>query len=103
VIAVGVAEIPALVSCWILLPTGAVGSTTMLNLGRACIASFCTIVPLSMLQPLGLLYLIPLFALLFTTMAVVTRLILPSDLQLVMEMVRARVFGPEATKSTPDG
>ena len=103
VIAVGVAEIPALVSCWILLPTGAVGSTTMLNLIRACIASFCTIVPLSMLQPLGLLYLIPLFALLFTTMAVVTRLILPSDLQLVMEMVRARVFGPEATKSTPDG
>jgi O-antigen/teichoic acid export membrane protein len=100
---IGVAEIPAIVSCWILLPTGAVSSITMLNLVRACIASFCTIVPLSMLQPLGLLYLIPLFALLFMTMAVATRLILPSDLQLVMEMVRARVFGPEATKSTPDG
>jgi O-antigen/teichoic acid export membrane protein len=100
---IGVAEIPAIVSCWVLLPTGAVSSTTMLNLVRACIASFCTIVPLSMLQSLGLLYLVPLFALLFATMAVVTRLILPSDLQLVMEMVRARVFGPEATKSTPDG
>jgi hypothetical protein len=98
VIVVGAAEIPALISCLALLPRGAVSSTTMLNLVRACIASLCTLVPLSMLQPLELLYLAPLFILLFPMAALVTRLILPSDLWLVMEMARARMFAPEATR-----
>jgi hypothetical protein len=75
----------------------------MLNMVRACIASVCTIVPLSMLQPLGLLYLIPLFVLLFAVTAMVTRLVLPSDLRLAMEIVRSRVLAPQATKSAPDG
>jgi hypothetical protein len=55
-----------------------------------------------MLQPLGLLYLIPLFALLFAATAMVTRLVLPSDLQLAMEMVRNKVLAPLARRSTPD-
>ena len=79
-IIIGVAEIPAAIACLILLPRGAVGSTTTLNLVRACIASFCTVVPISMLQPLGLLYLIPLYILLSAVTAMVTRLVLPSDL-----------------------
>jgi O-antigen/teichoic acid export membrane protein len=103
VIIAGVAEIPATIACLILLPKGAVGSTTTLNVLRAYIASFCTVVPLSMLQPLGLLYLTPLFALLFVVAAVVTRLVLPSDLRLVMEVARSRVLAPQATKSAPDG
>lgn len=103
VIAIGVAEIPALISCLALLPRGAVGSTTMLNLVRAFIASLCVVVPLSMLQPLGLFSLGTLFALLFPVIAVIARLILLSDLRLVMEMVRNRVFAPEAAKSAPDG
>jgi O-antigen/teichoic acid export membrane protein len=103
VIIAGVAEIPAMIAYLILLPRGAVGSTTTLNLVRACIASLCTVVPLSMLQPLGLLSLTPLFALLFAVTAMVTRLILPSDLRLAMEVARSRVFAPQAAKSAPDG
>jgi hypothetical protein len=103
VIIAGVAEIPATIACLSVLPTGAVGSTTTLNLVRACVASLCTVVPLSMLRPLGLLYLIPLFALLFAVSAMVTRLILPSDLRLAMEVVRSTVLAAQATKSAPDG
>jgi O-antigen/teichoic acid export membrane protein len=98
----GVAEIPAVIACLALLPRGAVGSTTMLNGIRACIASLCTVVPLSMLQPLGLLYLTPLFVLLFTVTAMATRLVLPSDLRLAMETVRSRVLAPQPTKSAPE-
>jgi O-antigen/teichoic acid export membrane protein len=103
VIITGVAEIPAMIAFLTLLPRGAVGSSTMLNLVRVCIASLCTVVPLSMLQPLGLLYLTPLFALLFAVTAMITRLILPSDLRLAMEVARSRVLAPQATKSTSDG
>jgi hypothetical protein len=103
VIIAGVAEILAMIAYLALLPRGAVGSTTTLNLARAYIASLCTVVPLSMLQPLGLLYLTPLFALLFAVTAMITRLILPSDLRLAMEVARSRVLAPQATKSTSDG
>ena len=102
VIIAGVAEIPAMIACLILLPRGAVGSTTALNAARACIASVCTVVPLSMLQPLGLLYLAPLFALLFVVTALVTRLVLPSDLRLAMEVVRGILLAPQATKPASD-
>jgi O-antigen/teichoic acid export membrane protein len=103
VIIAGVAEIPALIAYLALLPRGAVASTTTLNLVRAYVASLCTVVPLSMLQPLGLLYLAPLFALLFTVAATVTRLVLPSDLRLAMEVARGRVLAPQAARSAPDG
>jgi O-antigen/teichoic acid export membrane protein len=102
VIIAGVAEIPATVACLIFLPKGAVGSTTMLCMIRACVASLCTVVPLWMLQPLGLFYLIPLYALLSVLMAMVTRLVLPSDLRLAWDIVRSRVVAPEAAKSAPD-
>jgi hypothetical protein len=49
------------------------------------------------------LYLIPLFALLFAVTAMVTRLVLPSDLRLAMEMVRNKVLAPLARRSAPDG
>jgi O-antigen/teichoic acid export membrane protein len=98
VIIAAVAEIPATIACLTLLPRGAVGPTVTLNLVRACIASLCTVVPLSMLQPLGLLYLTPLFALLFVITAMVTRLVLPSDLRLAIEVL----LGPRAMKSAPD-
>jgi len=103
VIIAGVAELPTTIACWALLPRGAVGSNITTNMVRACIASLCTVVPLAMLQPLGLLYLVPLFALSFVVTAMVTRLVLPSDLLLVMEVVRNRVLAPQSTKSAPDG
>jgi O-antigen/teichoic acid export membrane protein len=103
VIIAGVVEIPALIAFLTLLPRGAVGSTTTLNLVRACITSLCTVAPLSMLQPLGLLYLTPLFALSFAVTAMVTRLVLPSDLRLAMEVARSRVLAFQAAKSAPDG
>jgi O-antigen/teichoic acid export membrane protein len=103
VIIAGVAEIPATIAFLILLPSGAIGSTTTFNLARTYIASLCTVVPLSMLQPLGLLYLVPLFALLFAVTAMVTRLVLPSDLRLAMEVARSRVLPPQATKPAPEG
>jgi O-antigen/teichoic acid export membrane protein len=99
----GAAEIPATIACLTVLPRGAVGSTTLLNLIRAYIVSLCTVVPLSLLQPLGHLYLIPLVALLFALTAMVTRLVLPSDLQAVMEIARSRVLAFGAAKSVQDG
>jgi O-antigen/teichoic acid export membrane protein len=103
VIIAGVAEVPATIACLTLLPRGAVGSTTTLSVVRACITSLCTIVPLSMLQPVGLLYLTPLFALLFAVTAMLTRLVLPSDLRFAMGVARSRLLAPQAMKSAPDG
>ena len=93
-IVAGVAEILTAIACSTLLPRGAVGATTALNLARAYITLFCTILPLSLVQPLGLLYLTPLFALLFAMIATVTRLILPSDLRLAVEVARSKVLAP---------
>jgi hypothetical protein len=50
-------------------------------------------------QPLGLLYLTPLFVLLFGVTAMVTRLVLPSDLRLALDGVRSKVLAAQATKS----
>ena len=91
-----------MIACWALLPKGAVGSAVLLNVLRACVASLCTVVALSMLQPLGLLYLVPLFVLLFALTTMVTRLVLPSDLRFAMEMVRYKVLAPPARRSAPD-
>lgn len=99
----GVAEIPATIACLILLPRGAVGPTTKLNFVRAYVASLSTVVPLWLLQPLGLLYLAPLFVLLFALTAMATRLVLPNDLRLAMEFARGRVLALRAAKSAPDG
>jgi O-antigen/teichoic acid export membrane protein len=90
VIIAGVAEVPAAIACLVYLPKGAVGSTITLSLVRACVVSFCTAVLLSMIQPLRLLYLVPLFVLLLAAAAIVTRLVLPSDLRLAIEVARGR-------------
>jgi hypothetical protein len=103
VIVAGLAEIPTAIACSTLLPRGAIGATTALNLARAYITSFCTVLPLSIMQPLGLLYLTPLFALLFAMIAMVTRLILPSDLRLAVEIARSKVLAPQTMKSAPSG
>jgi O-antigen/teichoic acid export membrane protein len=102
VIIAGLAEIPLVLSCLVLLPKGAVGSTTSGNLFRACAASVCIVGPLSMLKPLGLLYFIPMFLACFAVTAIVFRLILPSDLQLAMGLVRSWRLAPEATKPASD-
>jgi O-antigen/teichoic acid export membrane protein len=88
----GLAEIPATIACMALLPKGAVGSSTTINFVRAYVASLATVVPLSMLQPIGLLYLVPLFVLVFALTAMVTRLVTSSDLRLALELVRGRVI-----------
>jgi O-antigen/teichoic acid export membrane protein len=98
----GLAEIPATIAFMALLPKGAVGLTTKLNLVRAYVASLCTVVPLSMLQPIGLVYLVPLFVLVFALTAMVTRLVSPSDLRLAVELVRGRVLAPQEAKSAPE-
>jgi hypothetical protein len=58
---------------------------------------------LSMLPPVGLLYLIPVFVVVLAAAAMVTRLILPSDLRLAIEVARSRGFGWQAMKSGQDG
>jgi O-antigen/teichoic acid export membrane protein len=102
VIIAGVAEVPATIACLMVLPKGAVGSTLALSLMRACIASVCTIVPLSLLPPLGLLYLVPLFTLVLAAATIATRLILPSDLQLAIEIARSRWLSLRASRSALD-
>jgi O-antigen/teichoic acid export membrane protein len=103
VIIAGLAEIPATIACIALLPKQAVGLTTKINFFRANVASLCTVVPLSMLQPIGLYYLAPLFVLVFALAAMITRLVVSSDLPLAMDLVRGRVFAPREVKSAPDG
>ena len=88
VVIAGVAEIPLVVACLILLPKGSVGKTTLLNLARACIVSICTIVPISLLQPLQLWYLVPLAIVLFALSSLATRLIAPADLLLALDIAR---------------
>jgi O-antigen/teichoic acid export membrane protein len=99
VIIAGLAEIPAVIACLVLLPSGAVGTVTTSNLFRACVASLFAVVPLSMLQPLGLLYLVPLYLIAIATTATATRLVLPSDLRLLVGLVRSRTIAAQATKS----
>jgi len=88
----GLAEIPATIACMALLPKGAVGSSTTINFFRAYVASLATVVPLSMLQPIELLYRAPLFVLVFALAAMVTRLVTSSDLRLALELVRGRLI-----------
>jgi O-antigen/teichoic acid export membrane protein len=102
VIIAGVAEVPATIACLAFLPRGAVGSSIALNLVRCCIASFCAVMPLSILQPLGLLYLIPLFVLVLAAAAMITRLVLPSDFRLAIEIARGRGLALQAMKSVRD-
>jgi O-antigen/teichoic acid export membrane protein len=97
VIISGVAEIPATIACLALLPKGAVGSSVSINMARTCIAALCTVVPLSMLPPLGLLYLIPLFGLLFAAMALITRLVQLNDVRFALEFARNK-FSPSRAK-----
>lgn len=97
------AEIPATIACLALLPKGAVGSAVTFNMVRSCIAALCTVAPLAMLKPLGLVYLIPLFLLSFAAMVLITRLVLPSDLRIAMELARIKVLALQARRSAPDG
>lgn len=103
VIIAGLAEVPLVLTCLALLPKGAVGPSTTGNLFKACVASVCIVGPLSMLRPLGLLYCIPIFLASFAFIAMVFRLILPSDLRLALGLVRGRTAAHDATKSASDG
>jgi O-antigen/teichoic acid export membrane protein len=102
VIISGVAEIPATIACLALLPKGAVGSSVSFNMARTCIAALCTVVPLSMLPPLGLLYLLPLFGLTFAAMALITRLVQPNDLRFALEFARNKLSASKASRSASD-
>jgi O-antigen/teichoic acid export membrane protein len=102
VIIAGIAEIPATIACLILLPRGAVGPNLALDLARACIVAVCTVVPLSMMQPIGLLYRVPLFVVLIAVAALITRLISQSDLRLAMEVLRSKGLAVPAMKSAQD-
>jgi O-antigen/teichoic acid export membrane protein len=102
VVIAGVAEVPATIACLIFLPRGAVGPALGLDLARAYIVSICTVVPLSMMQPAGLLYRIPLFVVLISAAALITRLISQSDLQLAMEVLRGRGLALQAVKPAQD-
>ena len=102
VIIAGIAEIPAMIACLVLLPRGSVGSATLVNLARACIASLLVVAPLSMLQPLGLLYLTPLFVVVFAAVAFATRLVVAKDLEFAREFARGRGFGVQPKQSDLD-
>jgi O-antigen/teichoic acid export membrane protein len=102
VIISGIAEIPATIACLALLPKGAVGSSVSINMARCCITALGTVVPISMFQPLGLLYLIPLFAVSFTVMALITRLVSPSDLRMAVVFARNKLGASRAKRSASD-
>lgn len=91
VVVAGLSEIPASVASMLLLPRGSVSSATILNLIRACITAICAALPLSLLQPLELWYQVPLFTILLGAAALVTQLVLPSDLRLAMNFARERI------------
>ena len=94
VIIAGLAEIPAVVTCLILLPRGSIGMATMLNFMRSCLTALLVAWPLSMLQPASLFVLTPLFGVWFIVVAMATRLVGPSDVSLAMDFVRTRGRAP---------
>lgn len=96
----GVAEIPATIACLALLPKGAVGSSVSFDMVRCCITAVCTVVSLSLLPPLGLLYLIPLFGFSFAIMALITRLVRPSDVRFALEFARNKLSRSRAKQDT---
>jgi hypothetical protein len=55
-----------------------------------------------MMQPIGLLYRVPLFVVLIAAAALITRLVSQSDLRLVMEVLRSRGLALPAIKSAQD-
>jgi hypothetical protein len=84
----GLTELLVVVSFVALLPKGAVGKAIFLNILRACITSICTIASLSAVQSLEVWFVGPLFILAFTLVALATKLILPSDLRVVLNYAR---------------
>jgi O-antigen/teichoic acid export membrane protein len=92
VISSGLTEFLVVVSMIALLPKGAVGKATFLNIVRACITSICTIASLSAVQPLEVWFVGPLFLLAFTVLALATKLILPSDFLVALNYARRLAF-----------
>jgi O-antigen/teichoic acid export membrane protein len=88
VISSGLTELVVVVSYVALLPKGAVGKATLLNIVRACTTSICTIASLFVVQFLELWLAGPLFVLAFATVALATKLILPSDLLVALKFAR---------------
>jgi len=88
VITSGLTELLVVLSYIALLPRGAVGKATLLNIVRAGITSICTIASLSAVQSLDVWFLGPLFVVTFTVVALVVKLILPSDLLVALSYAR---------------
>ena len=88
VISSGLTELLVVVSYVALLPKGAVGKTTLLNIVRAFITSVCTIASLSVVQSLEVWIVGPLFILAFTVVALATKLILPTDFLVALNYAR---------------
>ena len=94
VIITGVAEIPALIACWLCFQ-GAQSDQPRRSIWFGLASPrFARSFRYRCCSRLGSCISCPLFALLFAVTAMVTRLVLPSDLRLVMEIVRSRVLAP---------
>lgn len=92
VLIAGLAEVPAVIACLAVLPREVDRYPLVLNLVQAYAAATCVVVVVSLLQPLTLWYLVPVFILTFAIVAVATRLVLLSDLRVAIDVARSKAF-----------
>lgn len=99
VIVAGLVEIPAMVAYLVWLPGGSVGKETLVNSMRSYITAICTVLPFTLLEPLSLWSLAPLFIMVFSIVALVVRLILPSDVRVAINLARGIIFTDPSTRA----
>lgn len=88
VISSGLTEFIVIGAYIALLPRGAIGKASLLNVARACLTALCTVALLSLLPSTEVWVLGLLFILVFAMFAFATRLILPGDFLAVFNYVR---------------
>jgi O-antigen/teichoic acid export membrane protein len=88
VVSSGLTEIFIMASYMALLPKGTIGKATFYNIARALIAAVLTVVCLFAVQSLEIWIVGPLFVVVFTVVALATKLILPSDFMVVLKYAK---------------
>jgi O-antigen/teichoic acid export membrane protein len=90
VISSGLTEFLVVASFIVLLPKGAFGRSTLLNVVRAAVAWISTVASITLVQSLPIWLAASFFLVAFTAASLMSRLILPSDFSIALNYVRRR-------------
>ena len=96
----GVVEIPAVITCMIILSKEVIGAPILLSALRAHVVALGTVALFWWLPPLSLPVQIPLFVAVFAIVAMAVKLLAPNDIRLVMGLIRAKWSAARQTNGT---